>query len=610
MNINNIIKDLYKYQNEEFKTHFLKKVIKYFKKKTIYEINKIDDNEFELSGIKIHLLYNNYIFSLFSESDLPDNILNNFSYRKLNLNQKQLNNLFNQKFGLDYNNFKICKNISVNQQIYYIIISNEEINKKNIINIELALVLLGIESLYFLDHQNLNNYCSDIILNNSSNLFNELIELKKILDKLSWLERDRIIIFSGLIYHFLGTLYTRDIDITIFCNNDKEKYIYEQYFKNNNIDILYQIKNKKFNINSIGFMKLFLYKLPKLRNIDNILTILINPKYHFYFMGIKCFDILTNFETFTARRANAVSINDTILLKKINNIDYYDKLCINNFNLRQGESRIFTDNVINKMYLNVIDIMKKWWNINISMDYLKKHFIKCQNIISINYCNKYIKQIFKYIKNIILNYISTFDYTTIYQIGFGKMPYLKSYIKLGIENIYGTEKSIYNLNYVLKKIKKYKINYNFTTDLSLEIKSNLILILLSIQYIDLDQFFKNKFNPHTIIIILYINGSKIYNELKKNNKIEIKYKDNIYWGVYPFNDKSLQKVLFYMQDVEGYDNGIEEDLIIPDKIINTFTKNNFNLINQISLSDNELKLFQKEILFYYEILIFKNISSF
>jgi hypothetical protein len=38
------------------------------------KINEIDDNEFELSGIKIHLLYTNYIFSLFSESDLPDNI--------------------------------------------------------------------------------------------------------------------------------------------------------------------------------------------------------------------------------------------------------------------------------------------------------------------------------------------------------------------------------------------------------------------------------------------------------------------------------------------------------------------------------------------------------
>ena len=55
MDINNIIKDLYKYKYEENNTSFLNKVIDYFNKRD--NNNQIYDNKYELTGIYIHLLY-------------------------------------------------------------------------------------------------------------------------------------------------------------------------------------------------------------------------------------------------------------------------------------------------------------------------------------------------------------------------------------------------------------------------------------------------------------------------------------------------------------------------------------------------------------------------
>ena len=404
MNINKIYNDLHKYKKEEFNTIYLQKTIKYFKEKNdkLNIINEISDNKYELSGIRIHLLYNNYKYII------ADKILTNFSYKKINLTQKQYNNLLNQNDGIKNNNFQICNKIDkiINEEMYLIIIHdiyNIDLEYQ-FIDLELVLVLLGIESLNFLNHQNLDNYCSDIILNNSIDLFNNLKKFKNILNKISWLERDRILVFGGLIYHFLGTLHTKDIDITIFCKNNDQKNTYIEYFKDTNLDIFYFIKGDIPKTSLYYWYNWLFYKLPELMNVDSIYTFLINPKYHFYFMGIKCIDIFTNFQSFTNRRSNAVSINDTILLKKINNIDYYNIFCIKNFTLRSEKSRVFTEDIINRMYYNVINIMKKWWNIDISIEYLRNHFKKCItlneniNLKNFKYCNNYIKKILKYNK--------------------------------------------------------------------------------------------------------------------------------------------------------------------------------------------------------------------
>jgi len=637
MNINNIIKDLNYYKKNRFESKFINKIITYFNK---YENNKlisITENklflEFELAGIKIHLLYNNYKFIL------SNNILEGYTYRKIILNQKQLNNLYNQKYGLDKNTFKICEKITKKlENPYYLIIIHDNKYFNNFINYDFAIILLGIESLNFLNHQNLDNYCSDILLKNSDFLFIELSLFKKILNKMSLLERDNIIIFSGIIYQFLGTFYTKDIDMLILYKNEDEKNKYVEYFKElKNIDISYlslTADNDKYYVK-----QWFLYKLPQLGGAKDLFTMLINPKYHFYFMGIKCFDIFTTFKR-TSARTNAMTINDIILLNKINNLNYYDKFCLKNFNIRQGKARIFTDTIINSVYNNVIKVMKEWWNIDITLEYLVKHFIKCDKMYNtifynkINSCDKYIKKILKYNKfimeNIITKYINSENVNnkSIFDYGFGLMPYLKLYNKLKINKVFGIEMSLYSFNNVIKKIRKYNnINFNLIYGLHDNIsnditKVDLIIFNYSIQYLlpNSEKIIIDNLNKlskkNSIIIISYFNGTKILANLKKNNQIEINYNNDIFLGFYKFNDVSLNKILIYMKDVYGLENGSEEYLIKPENLIQLFTQNNYKFLEKISFLDEyinqtkfkKFKLFQKEILSYYEILIFqKNI---
>ena len=486
--------------------------------------------------------------------------------------------------------------------------------------------------MHFLNHQNLDNYCSDILLNNSDSLFNELIEFKKVVDKLSSLEKDNIIIFSGIIYQFLGTFYTKDIDVLIVYNNEEEKEKYNNYFKNmKNIDISFlslNAHNDKYYVK-----QWFLYKLPQLGGAKDLFTMLINPKHHFYFMGLKCFDIFTTFKR-TSSRTNAMTINDIILLNKINNLNFYDKFCLKNFNIRQGKARIFTDYVINSVYNNVIKVMKDWWNIDITLDYLQKHFIKCDKMYNtifnnkISSCDKYIKKINKFNKfiteNIIIKYINNLDNSkkSIFDYGFGLMPYMKLYNKLNIDTVYGIELSLYSFNNVLKKISKEKsfakTKYNLTLgfankELLDTNKVDIILFNFSIQYLlnNNEKIIINNLNnlskKNTILIILYFNGTKILDKLKKDGQIEINYNNDIFLGFYKFNDLSLKKILIYMKDIYGLENGSDEYLIHPGYLINLFTKNNFSLIEQISFLDayneqtkfTKFKKFQKKILFYF-----------
>jgi hypothetical protein len=193
------------------------------------------------------------------------------------------------------------------------------------------------------------------------------------------------------------------------------------------------------------------------------------------------------------------------------------------------------------------------------------------------------------------------------------MTFYKFYIKSNVKYIYGYDNSIYNINYVNNKLKKCDIKYNLKKEYFTDIKVDVILLFFSIQNIDkLDDFIKNAsniLNKKGLIIISFINGYKIYNELKKNNKIEIFHKNEIFWAVYSFNDIKLRKVLFYMRDIIKYDIGIEDSLIYPNILINLFKRYNFNLIKHISFLENnilfKLKKFHKDILKYYELFIFQ-----
>uniref|UniRef100_A0A6C0H7C2 Methyltransferase domain-containing protein n=1 Tax=viral metagenome TaxID=1070528 RepID=A0A6C0H7C2_9ZZZZ len=611
MKINQIIETVNSYSKDTFQNNFLNKIIKYLKNYKYKQINKIKDNKYLLSAIKIHLLTTKYYFYI-------SNIffIEFMTYKLLNLNDTQLNNLNYQINALSNqdNIFNLCDKLEINKINYkYFYILNDKLSHKQElveIPIEIAFVLLGIESFKFLNHQNLNNYCSKLVFNKSQHIYLDLIKLK---NELSIFEKEHIILFSGLINQFLGTLYTKDIDLLIIYKNNNDKNKFENIFqKYNNVDITYI--HYKNNLDNWFIKKLKLYKL-------DIIKILFNPKYHFYFMGFKCLNISISTIISKCDRPNAVNINDIILLKKINNLDYYNKMCIKNITINNNLPRVMTDEWINKMYHNIIKIMKEWWNMDIDINYLKLHFGRCIYYNYIKPIDKYIIEILYFIKILIYKVLHKYCYNkeSIYDISSGSfmsiLSYIKIYNKLNIKTIYVIESSKHNIKIINKRIIKYGGNYNIIHDsinnnLNFTYKSDCILLLFSIQYInDLNLLINNikqLCHKDTIIIIALINKPII----SKNVSFEIKYNNEIYFGVYSFDNN---KILFYMKDLYGYNTGSIENIINSNSIINIFQNNNFILLEKISFSDKinyhkfNFHNFQKQILSYCELLIFKNL---
>ena len=230
-----------------------------------------------LTGIKLNLLYNQNKYFTYFENDLPNNVL---CYRKFNLSQKQADNLTNQLYGINQEDFSlICKKLKNNKKIFYFYISKTELKEKSqfLINnyyYELFSTFLGLQTLYFLEHQNLDHYCSDIILKNSKNLYKELFNYSEIYQELTWQEKDKLIIFSGLIYHFLGTLYTSDLDLIFVVNDDKKCEYYLDVFKELDTHILLSNKTLKTKAAALPYLTNWLkYELPRLGNIDSIYTV-------------------------------------------------------------------------------------------------------------------------------------------------------------------------------------------------------------------------------------------------------------------------------------------------------------------------------------------------
>jgi hypothetical protein len=640
-----ILNSLNKYQQQQFQTNFLNSCIKYFKNlpKPIKILNNNDEKL--LTGVKINLFYNIQKFHCYLTNQELDNVM---CVRKLDLSKKGLDNLINQIDGINNNNFKICKKLKSDKEIYYYIndkpikeLLNQEIPKKMFY--EINSILLGIHSMFFLEHQNLTNYCDkNIISNASKNVLPEIYNFKFLYNKLSWEEKDRLLVFSGLVYHFLGAIYTTDIDLIYLSNNDINFNKYFQKFKDFDMHIILNNKVIKTKDNRyMPYLKSWMtYELPQLADVENIYSLILNPKHHFHFMGFKCIDIKANIKRSISRSSN-VSIVDLILLKKFNNIDFLKEFCFKNISVRQGKG-IIQNNDLSGNFKYIKKIMKEWYNIDLSIEFLEKHFKKCDQVKQTIYSddrrgsNRENGAIFRFNREVVKKYLTIYskDSNNLLDIGIGKSSAVKDYNLLGIKNIYGIEPSLYSINKgkeIVNKIpdlkSKLKVVHGFgeqkfvSKDL-LSQKFNTIILTFSIHYMihEIDTLIDNinkVSKKGTIVMIYCLNGKLIYEKIKKENKYEIRFKNEPYWGVYKYNDEIPKayskdfKMLFYFKDVYGVKNGSEEYLVNIDKLIKKM-KGYELLVNKSFLEEldnikNEnIKLdFQKQILELHNVVIFR-----
>ncbi len=647
-----IINSLKKYEKEEFKCKFLSDTIDYFHK-IRNPITKLEDNEYLLAGIKIHLMYNNYYVYLLSELEYD-----NKTYREINLSQKAANNLINQIDGINNGNFKICNELKSENIRFYLLISETKLKGHKVVNEDIYNPLLGIHSLFFLEHQNLNTYCSEKYLNESTELYKELHRIYKLIKKLNIIQKERMLFFSGLTYHFLGTVHTRDIDIFYVSNNiDESNKLIDKFnlkdtltelhilYRDDLSDIL-KLEESKNLADNIEWKQNFYKNIyPYWGGAENIYESLINPKYHFYFMGLKCIDIYSNFKK-ALSRSQPFQVVDALMLLRNNGLKYYKEYCVKNISIRQGNAVITNDkNDMIQFKKAVIKYLKLWYNVGIQESQLDKFLVKCHEKdgtiykptdIPWQYKDKLsIQQIIIH-RNISQRLIKLYSKKgdSLLDIGCGKLTGLEIYEEIKLKNVYGVEPSLESINKANERIEKVKkrgskIHYEIIQgygdkpiDFNKEFEIITFIFTIHYMYDNLDEVFKNinrLSKPGTIIIITLINGNKLINQLRKDNKVEVRQDGKeIYWGVYKYNDNLKMdkfKALFYMKDVYGVENGSEEWVVEPRNIINSFKKNNYKLIyNESFLKEYEdyfnnktIEDFQKEILNYQEILVFKKL---
>ena len=637
MKSSDVEQSLLKYKKEEFNNKFVNDSITYFKNKKLSEL--ISDNEFELFGIKIYLLYNLKSYKFYFSEKKPKKFI---LMREIKLSEKQANNMINQLKGISKNDILICDKLKTETRKFYFFVLEKVDNEFNDSELKDNLyehisLFLGLHVFYFLEHQNLENYCNENILSNSENSLKELMNFTKVYKTLTWTEKDKFMIFSGMIYQFLGTLYTQDLDIYYISGDDDN---YKRYLsKMSSLDIFMVLKDKIIRPKKEAYSyehNWIKYEIPKLVGVDNIYELFINPKHHFHFFGFKCIDIVVNIQR-TMKRNSAFAIIDLMLLKSLNNIDYLKDFCLNNLGVRQGKMTVVNDEKLDKIYNTVVKYMKIWYNRDVKKEYLKEHIKKCDEIYKTIYYGE---------KKRTKNYVSGFNRLVVehflnkyakgskflLDIGVGKGMGIPYYKKLDKDiKIVGLEPSIYSIETLKdfhKGDKDLTIIWGFgdkewtkSEEVS-KYKYDVIVLTFSIHYmIDNIDTLINNINNTTkkgaTIIISLINGNKVFENLKYN-KLEVTHRGDIMWGVYEYNDKIPKdfvtnfKMLFFMKDVYGLSNGSEENLVNFNYLKSKFSdyemlefKDHDKLINELDKRNTIRSQYQREILKYHSTLILK-----
>jgi hypothetical protein len=646
MNTNNLITSVENYY-KLYPYNFYKKILDLLKNKYINKnIYKIKKNEFILEAIRIHICYNVNNYKIVLTSTNPKKINIKTCYRKLYTTNRQLNNIIYQIYTIENNNL-FYKNINDNYELIkkklildekknkykiYILFINKDnniyINKSDILyenenNIyELISLFLGIESLNFMKYQRLDRIY-EYMSNNKSDIkqgFEYLSKYNEIIKKLNWIDKEKYILFSGIILNLLGTTYTLDIDLLVIASEENKDYfnkidnILNEDFYDYHVLLNDKTWYKKNEI--LLYQKKWLtYILPRLGGAEDIFDVFANPKHHFYYNGIKCISINITIQRLISR-ISTTSIPDLIMLNKINNVKLdHNNICIPNMNIRHGNIIIYTNKVINNLYYGIIRNMKEWHNIDITINEIKILLKKCSDFDNNIYFGdieediemKDIKKYHTLIKKLYINKYSS-DKNYLVDIGSGHLRDLEFWDKANVKHVIAIEPSINSIEKANLRIEKYnpKIEINIIHgkgdddwdsfkkyNILKNIKVDCITFNFTIHYMinNFSIVLNNILNiskSGTIIIIFCLNGELINSKLNFTNRYEIKshipQTDPIY-GIYKMDKvNNLEEILVYFKDTYGVNKGSIEYIVYLKKLIEDFNKLEFKLLENKDLS--------------------------
>lgn len=564
----------------------------------------------------------------------------------------------------EYNNIlSLAKDIQIpkinfdNNNVFIVISNKPKKFKKNVYELknlyEVGGYVFGVDIMNVLKYQRLDRIINFIKKGGESLKIYELLdEYYTLLKSLTWQERDRILVHSGVVWQALGLTYTRDIDIIVLAENKDKK---------NAQDI-----NKKFNdynkeidaavLADNGYYytegeKLYKYKalwfthiLPSLSGANDIFEVIANPSYNFMFMGVKFASLDMNIKK-SLSRSNINGITDLIMFEKLNGYKLGDNLCIPNMTIRQGKLVVFDEKMIDYIIKTVQKKVKEYYDYNISMDELQTIVKKC-NLQSYNiYKGKniydpdtsIIKKFHLDVKEQIFNkYCKDIDY--LLDIGSGQLTDAQYWNKAGVKNVVGVEPSVNSIKKGMERLEKFgtktKINLingvgdtDWTADSKYDQifthKYDAITFQFTLHYMmyNIDVVIKNiakVSKDKTKIIVNCMDGELIHNELQKSGRIEVRNDQEPIFAIVPmysYRQKSIPSdksdVLVYFKGAYGVASGSIEPLIDIQLLIKKFSDNGYDLLEMKKFLDynsnnkNKMSYIQKRVSYYYTSLIFE-----
>lgn len=237
----------------------------------------------------------------------------------------------------------------------YGIISCNEINS----------IFLGIDTMFFLEHQNVSRYkalMNDPKATKSNKMFNDFFKEHNNYP-------ENCLIISGSTLHAYGTTYTSDIDMFIIGQDGPVMPEQVEYYSFVNDTLKYPEGISE------GRVEYWTKTWPQTFGAQNLEQVLHDPRYHFSFLGAKFMSIKGTIQRLMSRAAPAAYV-DLLMLKDMNKIDT-GPFCVPNSSLRKGSLKIYDSMTLQKLYKTMSKFFREWHGINRSEQELSKIVKRC-----------------------------------------------------------------------------------------------------------------------------------------------------------------------------------------------------------------------------------------
>lgn len=319
------------------------------------------------------------------------------------------------------------------------------------------------------------------------------------------------------------------------------------------------------------------------------------------------------------------------------------KLCLPNLTIRNHQIIVFDEDTCTKLYKSIQNQLKINHKILMTLDEIQNLLKKCDENAFDIYKGKSAYDPFTALirhfhldvkEQIFYKYCKNAEY--LLDVGSGKLTDAQFWSRLGVKHVVGIEPSQESIRMGKERLKKFgiKTDINIIQGVgdvdwpledkykpALEHKYDVITFQFTLHYMmyNIETTMKNILRvskPNTKVIITCMDGQLIHEELYKNNKIEVRNRQEPFFAIFPqydYKQKEIPKksdILLYFKGTYGVVNGSVEPLVDINRLINFFENNGFRLLEKKRFLDynsknkNKMSESQRKVSHYYTSLIF------